>query len=67
LKHYERMKRADANEVPVVRLKAGGYNHRKVGWVSVPVFAVVGKTLRDCAAQPDTSAASDMGGDQIPF
>jgi hypothetical protein len=66
LKHYERMKKTNADEVPVVRLKVGGYNHRKVGWVSVPVFAVVGKTLRDSAAKPDTSPGADMD-DQIPF
>ena len=66
LKHYERMKKAATDEVPVVRLKVGGYNHRKVGWVSVPVFAVVGKAPRDNAAKPDTSVAADMD-DSIPF
>jgi hypothetical protein len=54
--------------MPVVRLKSGGFNHRddRIGWVSVPVFAVVGRAPRDSAAKPDTSAAGDLN-DQIPF
>ena len=28
LRHYDRMRRAGTNEVPVVRLRAGGFNHR---------------------------------------
>ena len=53
---------------PVVRLKVGGFNHRdeRVGWVEVPVFAVVGRQPKDSAAKPDTSPAGDMS-DQIPF
>jgi hypothetical protein len=51
-----------------VRLKVGGFNHRdeRVGWVEVPVFAVVGRQPKDSAAKPDTSPAGDMN-DQIPF
>jgi hypothetical protein len=66
LRHYDRMQRANADEVPVVKLKAGGFNHKKVGWVATPVFAVVGRTPRDSAAKPDTSHAADMN-DEIPF
>jgi hypothetical protein len=68
LRHYDRMRRTNADEVPVVRLKAGGFNHRddRIGWVAVPVFAVVGRAPRDSAAKPDTSAATDMN-DSIPI
>jgi hypothetical protein len=68
LRHYERMQRADSNELPVVRLRAGGFNHRdqKIGWVSVPVFAIVGRAPRDSAVKPDTSLAADLE-DEIPF
>ena len=68
LKHYDRMQKTNAGEVPVVRLKAGGFNHRddRIGWVPVPVFAVVGRAPRDSAAKPDTSAAADMN-DELPF
>lgn len=67
LRHFDRMQRTNAGEVPVVRLKAGGFNHRddRIGWVPVPVFAVVGRAPRDSAAKPDTSAAADLN-DEIP-
>lgn len=68
LKHYDRMRRANADEVPVVRLRVGGFNSKKpgVGWVATPVFAIVGRTPRDSAAKPDTSVAADLN-DRIPF
>jgi hypothetical protein len=68
LKHFNRMNRTGANEVPVVKLKTGGFNHRdeRIGWVSTPGFAVVGRVPRDSAATPDTSIAADMD-DSIPF
>lgn len=68
LRHYDRMQRTNPGEVPVVRLKAGGFNHRevKIGWVPVPVFAVVGRAPRDSAAKPDSGVAADLN-DQIPF
>jgi hypothetical protein len=68
LKHYDRMQRTNPGEVPIVRLKAGGFNHRddRIGWVPVPVFAVVGRAPRDAAAKPDTSVAADLN-DQIPI
>ena len=68
LKHFDRMQRTNPGEVPIVRLKAGGFNHRddRIGWVPVPVFAVVGRAPRDAAAKPDTSVAADIN-DKIPF
>jgi hypothetical protein len=68
LKHYDRMQKLTPTELPVVRLRAGGYNHRddRVGWVAVPVFVVIGRAPRGSAAVPDTSIGNDMG-DSIPF
>jgi hypothetical protein len=68
LRHYNRMRRANADELPVVRLKTSGFNSKKpgVGWVPTPTFAIVGRTPRDSAAKPDTSVAADLN-DQIPI
>ena len=68
LRHYDRMQRTNPGELPVVRLRAGGFNHRdeRVGWVPVPVFAIVGRAPRDSVAKPDTGVAADLN-DQIPF
>jgi hypothetical protein len=62
------MLRTNANELPVVKLKVGGFNHKdeRIGWVPTPVFAVVGRAPRDSAAKPDTSPSGDMS-DAIPF
>jgi len=50
-----------------VRLKSGGFNHRddRIGWVPVPVFAVVGRAPRDSAVKPDTSIEADLN-DAVP-
>ena len=68
LRHYERMQRTHSDQYPVVRLKVGGFQHKddRVGWVKVPVLAVVGRHAKDSTAKPDTSLAGDMS-DQIPF
>ena len=68
LHHYNRMQRTNPDELPVVKLKTGGFNHKdeRIGWVPTPVFAVVGRAPRDSAAKPDTSSGGDMS-DTIPF
>jgi hypothetical protein len=68
LRHYNRLRRSDATEVPVVRLRTGGFKHKddRVGWVPTPVFVVFGKTPRDSAAKSDTSTGSVLN-DNIPF
>jgi hypothetical protein len=68
LRHYDRMQRTHPDTYPVVRLKVGGFSHRdeRVGWVQVPVFAVVGRQPKDTAAKPDSSPAADYQ-DSIPF
>ena len=68
LRHYDRLRRSNADEVPVVRLRTGGFKHKddRVGWVSTPVFVVFGKTPRNSAVKPDTSTEA-MLNDQIPL
>jgi hypothetical protein len=73
LRHYNRMRRSAPDDVPIVRLRVGGFQHKddRIGWVSTPMFCVVGHAPRDEAARPelpppDTSAGSDMN-DSIPF
>jgi hypothetical protein len=71
LRHYDRMRKTHPDTYPVVRLKTGGFNHRdeRVGWVPVPVFAVVGRTSKDGAAAPSappTPPASRIN-DEIPL
>jgi hypothetical protein len=68
LRHYDRMQKTNPGELPVIRLKVGGFNHRdeRIGWVHTPVFAVVGRAPRDSAAKPDTSLKADLN-DEIPY
>ena len=68
LRHYDRLQKTHPDMYPVVRLKVGGFNHHdeRVGWVQVPVFAVVGRQPKDSVAKPDSSPAADMQ-DEIPF
>jgi hypothetical protein len=68
LRHFDRMQKTHPDELPVVRLRTGGFQHRddRIGWVHTPVFAVVGRAPRDSAAKPDTSPAGDLN-DQIPY
>ena len=68
LRHYDRMARTNPNELPVVKLKKGGFAHRdeRVGWVATPVFVVCGRAPKDSAAKPDTSMKAVLN-DEIPF
>lgn len=68
LKHYDRLQKTHPDMFPVVRLKVGGFQHRdeRVGWVNVPVLAVVGRAPKDSTARPDTSLRADMN-DDLPF
>ena len=67
LQHYERTLRLNPDELPIVRLKVGGFNHRdpRVGWVSTPQFAIVGRTKRSDVAKP--AAPPDDFDDGLPF
>jgi hypothetical protein len=68
LKHYNRLQRAHPGDVPIVRLRPGGFNHRdsRIGWVPVPTFCIVGHAPRNAATAPDTSPGGDMN-DEIPI
>ena len=68
LRHYDRLQRTHPDMYPCVRLKTGGFNHRddRVGWVNVPVLAVVGRAPKDSTAKPNTSPAADLD-DTISF
>jgi hypothetical protein len=67
LKHYERLARSGSNEVPVVKLRSGGFHHKnpRVGWIPTPSFVVVGSAPRDSAAKP-APTSEDMLQDQVP-
>ena len=68
LRHYQRMQKTRPDELPVIRLGKGGFQHRdtRVGFVSTPVFVVVGRAPRDSAAKPDTSIGAYLD-DTIEF
>ena len=67
LRHYQRMQKTRPDELPVIKLGKGGYEHKdsRVGWVAVPVFVVVGRALRDGTAKPDTSIGRFID-DELP-
>ena len=68
LRHFNRTQKTHPDELPVVRLRTGGFQHkdRRVGWVSTPIFVVCGRTSRNSAAKPDTSTEAFLD-DEIPF
>jgi hypothetical protein len=66
LRHYNRLHASDDDLYPVVRLKASGFQHKRVGWVATPLFVIVGKAPRNSAAKPDTSIGADMN-DELPW
>jgi hypothetical protein len=68
LRHFNRTQKTKPDELPVVRLRTGGFEHKTpgVGWVSTPVFVVCGRTSRDSAVKPDTSTEAYLD-DKMPF
>ena len=68
LRHFNRTQRTNPDELPVVRLRTGGFQHKdpRVDWVSTPVFVVCGRTSGDRAAKPDTSTEAYLD-DKISF
>jgi hypothetical protein len=68
LRSFDRLRKTSPDEVPVIKLKVGGFAHRdeRIGWVNTPVFVIVGRTKRDAADRPDTTLAGQMN-DTIPF
>ena len=68
LRHYDRVRKTDADFYLLIQLKHGGFTHRdlRVGWVNTPVLAVVGRIPRADAAKPDTGK-SGLPNDELPF
>ena len=66
LRIYDRLR--DKDEVPLVKLKVSGFEHRdkRVGWVKVPAFMVVGRAPR-ISAPTSVPATGDLPGDVIPL
>ena len=58
---YNRMRRTRPNEVPIVMLKPGSYEHRTFGKVNIPSFVIVGRTVPG-----DAQPVDDMD-DTVPF
>jgi hypothetical protein len=67
LRHYDRMRKTHPDELPVVRLRTGGFEHKdsRVGFVNTPVLVVCGRQSRDSVAKPDTSIGTFLN-DELP-
>jgi hypothetical protein len=66
LSQSARMATKDGDHYPVVKLRCGGYEHKRFGWVKVPGFERVGKAPKSDITAAVTSIAGDMD-DEIPF
>jgi hypothetical protein len=66
LRQASRLASKDPDNLPVVKLRSGGFDHRKFGWVRVPAFEFVGKAPRTNIAAADTSLGGDLN-DEIPW
>ena len=68
LRHYDRMRKTHPDELPVIRLGKGGFEHKdsRVGFVNVPVFVVCGRAPKDSTAKPDTGISTFLN-DAIPY
>ena len=66
LRHYDRLQVSNPGAFPVVRLKPGGYQDSRYGWVHTPMFVVVGVAAGHSADMPDTSLKAEMN-DEIPI
>jgi hypothetical protein len=65
LRHYDRLILRKPNHYPVVKLVAGGFQHKdsRIGWVPTPVFCAVGSVPCDGAAKPPVD---DPFNDDLP-
>jgi hypothetical protein len=66
LRQASRMAAKDPDQLPVIKLRAGGYDDRRYGWVKTPAFEFVGKAPKTNATAAETSVSADMD-DAIPF
>ena len=61
-----RMASKDGDNYPVIKLRCGGYEHKKFGWVKVPGFERCGAAPKSDITAAVTSIAGDMD-DEVPF
>jgi hypothetical protein len=66
LRQSSRMATKNPDHLPVIKLRAGGFEHRKYGWVKTPGFEFVGKAPKTNVVAAETSVGADMD-DSIPF
>jgi hypothetical protein len=68
IRHCDRMRATEPDKYPVIRLQAGGFQHKneRIGWVKTPKFPVVGKAPKINASAADTSLAGDLN-DELPW
>jgi hypothetical protein len=68
LKHCKRVSKTDADFLPLIQLKTGGYNHpnKQFGWVNTPLFSICGRVSRGDAARPEPSGGAPFN-DEVPF
>jgi hypothetical protein len=53
LRAYNRMRRANPNDVPIIQLVPSSYQHRTFGKVNIPRFVICGKTHYDAISDPE--------------
>ena len=66
LSQSARMAGKDGDNYPVIKLRCGGYEHKRFGWVKVPAFERVGSASKSEITAAVTSLAGDLD-DEIPF
>jgi hypothetical protein len=66
LRQATRMAAKAPDQLPVIKLRAGGYDDRRFGWVKVPAFEFVGRAPKSNIAAAATSVAANLD-DEIPF
>jgi hypothetical protein len=60
-----RMAAKDPDQLPVIKLRAGGYDDRRFGWVKIPAFEFVGKAPKANVAAAATTVSADLN-DALP-
>jgi hypothetical protein len=68
LRAYNRMRRADPDEVPIIQLVPSSYTHRQFGKVNIPAFKICGKTKYDAITDPEPELPlADVMKDKVLF
>jgi hypothetical protein len=66
LRQASRLAAKDADSLPVIKLRVGGFEHRKYGWVKVPAFEFIGKAPKSNIAAAATTVSADLN-DEVPW